>query len=271
MGFVFHRISLYRRISEMPNRIVRDVWQSSIQVRCECTFKSLNPHDRLYRAHVWGYFGFYLVLPSSLTPNVTHRLIESSTSMFPSTSNGDPRKSRKIDKIKQKLVDMLRECFHYMQYTFGRPQYTGEIGFRLPKNRLPWSTLGGDLEKKGYAVANWPAGVVRDKDKGISGLSAEDVDKLLDALFCDERRLQFVPSGEGAFLCIYTIAIEESLNRVPPSVASNDVSNPLANASGEDRLSERHRPCMSMTGSQPRFRVITADRYVERPNKRQRV
>ncbi|KAI9573338.1 hypothetical protein HD554DRAFT_1173387 [Boletus coccyginus] len=78
-----------------------------------------------------------------------------STTVFRSASNGDPRKIRKIDKIKQKLVEMLRET-----------------GFKLSN------------------------GVVRDRDKGVSGLSAEDADKLHDALFIDEQRLQFVPRGD---------------------------------------------------------------------------
>ena len=76
----------------------------------------------------------------------------------------------------------------------------GEIGFKLANGRLPWSTLDGDLQRKGYMIVNWPQGVVRDKDKGISGLSAEDADKLHDALFVDERRIRFVPCGEGPFL-----------------------------------------------------------------------
>ena len=80
--------------------------------------------------------------------------------------------------------------------------HAGEIGFRLPRDRLPWSTLGGDLERKGYMMVNWPQGVVRDKDKGISGLGVEDADKLHDALFRDERPLQFVRRSEGTFSCI---------------------------------------------------------------------
>ena len=75
----------------------------------------------------------------------------------------------------------------------------GEIGFKLSNGRLPWSTLEGDLQKKGYMVINWPQGVVRDRDKGISGLSAEDTDRLHDALFVDEHRLQFVPRVERKF------------------------------------------------------------------------
>ena len=46
-------------------------------------------------------------------------------------------------------------------------------------------------------ILNWPQGVVRDRDKGISGLSAEDTSKLHDALFVDEYPLQFVPRAEG--------------------------------------------------------------------------
>ena len=80
--------------------------------------------------------------------------------------------------------------------------HAGEIGFRLPRDRLPWSTLGGDLERKGYTMVNWPQGVVRDKDKGISGLSVEDADKLHDALFRSKHPLQFVWGSEGTFSCI---------------------------------------------------------------------
>lgn len=76
---------------------------------------------------------------------------------------------------------------------------TGDIGFRLPKDRLPWSTLKKDLQKNGYGIVNWPQGVVRDRDKGISGLSAEDANKLHNALFQDERRIQFVRLDEGEF------------------------------------------------------------------------
>lgn len=48
-------------------------------------------------------------------------------------------------------------------------------------------------------IVNWPQGVIRDRDKGVSGLSAEDVDKLHGALFVDEQRIQFVPCGDGKF------------------------------------------------------------------------
>ncbi|KAN0081695.1 hypothetical protein V8E55_009319 [Tylopilus felleus] len=107
--------------------------------------------------------------------------IESSQLVFRSAPNGDSKKTHKIDKIKLKLVQMLRE-----------------IGFKLSNGRLPWSTLEGDLRKKGYMIVHWPEGVVRDRDKGVSGLSAEDADKLHDALFADAHRLRFVPREENA-------------------------------------------------------------------------
>ena len=127
--------------------------------------------------------------------------------MFHSTSHGNSRKSRKIERIKHKLVDMLREQFSHTQHVFGWLiiVHTGEIGFMLPKDRLPWSTLEGDLQKKGYTMLNWPKDVARDKDKGVSGLSAEDTNKLYNALFRDERRLKFIRCGEGKPSCIHSL------------------------------------------------------------------
>ena len=123
-------------------------------------------------------------------------------SVFRSTPNGDPKKIHKIDRIKEKLVDMLHESFHHMPHVLNQSttMYTGVIGFKLSNGRLPWSTLDGDLQRKGYMIINWPQGVVRDRDKRISGLSAEDADKLHNALFVDERCIRFVPCGEGTFL-----------------------------------------------------------------------
>ena len=61
-------------------------------------------------------------------------------------------------------------------------------------------------------IVNWPQGVFRDRDKGVSGLSAGDADKLCDALFVDEWRIGFVPCGEGKFLSMYGVSIGRSLN-----------------------------------------------------------
>ena len=126
--------------------------------------------------------------------------IEPSTSVFRSTRNGDPKKTRKIDRIKQKLVAMLRETLYRTNHTWLTVMHAGEIGFRVPKGRLPWSTLEGELEKQGYAIHNWPQGVFREKDKGVYSLSAEEAAKLYHALFSDERRLQFVRRDGGMFL-----------------------------------------------------------------------
>jgi len=159
---------------------------------------------------------------------------ESSTSVFRSSPYGDPKRIRKIDKIKQELIKVLRE-----------------IGFKLFNGRLPWSTLDRDLRKKGYIIINWPNGVVRDRDKGVSGLSAEDTDRLHDALFVDKRRIQFVSCGEEP-------------------ASSNDGATSLAVALGTDRPRDSDR---STTGKQQRFKVTTAATYIEhsRPQKRRRI
>ena len=81
--------------------------------------------------------------------------------------------------------------------------HTGDIGFKLSNGRLPWSTLEGDLQKRGYTIFDWPHGVDRDREKGISGLSAEDAYKLYDALFVDDDRIRFVRC-EGELPRIYS-------------------------------------------------------------------
>ncbi|KAF8557888.1 hypothetical protein OG21DRAFT_137902 [Imleria badia] len=170
-------------------------------------------------------------------------------SVFRSASNRDPKKIRKIDKIKQKLVEMLRESFYYMKYATNQSitMHTGEIGFKLVKGRLPWSTLEGDLQKKGYMIVNWPQGVDRDRDKGVSGISAEDADKLHDALFVDDDRIQFVRCEE------------------PASNNNGITSRDVASSSSDGPREINH----SSTGNAPRrFKVTTAEEY---PNKRRRV
>ncbi|KAF8553712.1 hypothetical protein OG21DRAFT_1200456 [Imleria badia] len=80
--------------------------------------------------------------------------------------------------------------------------HAGEIGFKLSKGRLPWSTLEGDLQKKGYMIVNWPQGVDREKDKGVFGISAEDADKLYEALFVGDHRIRFILC-EGELLSLW--------------------------------------------------------------------
>ncbi|KAH0833500.1 hypothetical protein J3R83DRAFT_12625 [Lanmaoa asiatica] len=139
--------------------------------------------------------------------------------MVRSTSNRDPKKkTRKIDKIKLKLVAMLRQSFFCMMHVCTQVSNisAGNIGFKLANGRLPWSTLEGDLREKGYMILDWLQGVPRDRDKGISGLSARDTDKLHDALFLEELRLRFIRYGEGKFLSNSTV-IEGLLNSLPES------------------------------------------------------
>ncbi|KAI6094894.1 hypothetical protein F5141DRAFT_1222960 [Pisolithus sp. B1] len=63
-------------------------------------------------------------------------------------------KSDRVEEIKVKLLDMLREL-------------------DLPYERLPWYTLEKDLKKHGCALVNWPAGILRKRgNRGIHDLSA---------------------------------------------------------------------------------------------------
>ncbi|KAI6001449.1 hypothetical protein EDD15DRAFT_2232029 [Pisolithus albus] len=83
-------------------------------------------------------------------------------------------KSDKVEKIKDKLLEMLRE-------------------HDLPYERLPWYTLEKDLKKHGCALVNWPAGVLRKRgNRGIHDLSAVEVNSLYEAITCldESRRLR---------------------------------------------------------------------------------
>ena len=155
---------------------------------------------------------------------------------------------------------MLRESFHRTKHAPNEPttMYAGEIGFKLSNGRLPWSTLEGDVQKKGYTIINWPHGVDRDREKGISGLSAEDAYKLYDALFVDDHRIRFVRC-EGKLPCY------QFLNRLSDSASNNNGITLLAVASGSDK--HRESNCSS-SGKQSMFRVTTAEEY---PNKRRRM
>ena len=132
---------------------------------------------------------------------------------------------------------------------------TGDIGFELSNGRLPWSTLDGDLRRKGYTIVNWPQGVFRDRDNGISGLSAEDADKLHDGLFVNERRIRFVPCGEGKLLSTYGVTMKGYFT--PPECAYNNdgiTSLAVTSSTGGSRGGHRSAP-----GKQARFRVTTAE------------
>ena len=145
--------------------------------------------------------------------------------------------------------------------------HVGEIGFRVPKDRLPWSTLEGELEKKGYAIQNWPQRVFRERDKGVYSLSAEEADKLYHTLFSDERRLQFVRRDSGTFLRCISFP-----SNVPAENGERTAPLPDAVASSHsDGAHESNHSCMAAAGKQARFRVTRQETYnVEQPCKRQR-
>ncbi|KAI6100439.1 hypothetical protein EDD16DRAFT_469250 [Pisolithus croceorrhizus] len=82
--------------------------------------------------------------------------------------------SGRVEEIKVRLLDMLRE-----------------LG--LPYERLPWYTLEKDLKKHGFALVNWPAGILRKRgNRGIRDLSAVEVNTLYEAITCldESRRLR---------------------------------------------------------------------------------
>ena len=145
--------------------------------------------------------------------------------------------------------------------------HAGEIGFRVPKDRLPWSTLEGELEKQGYAIHNWPQGVVRERDKGVYSLSAEEADKLYHALFLDERRFQFARRNGDTFLRRVSFS-----SNVPIENGKRAVPLPDAVASSRsDGMHESKHSCMAPAGKQARFRATTQEAFnVERPHKRRR-
>jgi hypothetical protein len=188
---------------------------------------------------------------------------EFSTSVFHSASNGDTKKIHKIDKIKHKLVEMLRESFHHIKQVLSQSttMCTGEIGFKLSNGRLPWSTLDRDLQRTGYMIVDWPQGVVRDRDKGISGLGGEDADKLHDALFVNKRRIRFVPCGKGTFLSTQGAMAGGLLTPPLGPAYNNERLTSLAVASGSDGSRESDR---STAGKQARFRVTTAEAYTHK-------
>ncbi|KAL4072427.1 hypothetical protein V8B97DRAFT_1917205 [Scleroderma yunnanense] len=88
-------------------------------------------------------------------------------------------KSRKVNVINQKLLDMLTK-----------------VKFFVPHDYLPWSTLEKSLAKHGLEFINWPEGVTREiGNRGIRDLSAEQVDKLYNAIVHPDvqRRLDLRP------------------------------------------------------------------------------
>lgn len=146
--------------------------------------------------------------------------------------------------------------------------HTGQIGFRLPKDHLPWPTLEGDLLKKGYMILNWPQGVVCDRDKGISGLSAEDTDKLHNVL--SVMNVSFgLFDGVRVSSCAYISPPLKSCSTRSQNPRRNNGADLQANMLALERQCESdqidHHPSILIACKQPRFRVTTAEAY---PHKR---
>ncbi|KAI6021109.1 hypothetical protein EDC04DRAFT_3143922 [Pisolithus marmoratus] len=123
-------------------------------------------------------------------PNITSRLIRNAReSTLPRRLSGHGTssslklsKSAKVEQIKDKFLEMLREL-------------------SLPYERLPWFTLEKDLEKHGCALINWPVGVLRKRgNRGIHDLSAVEVNNLYKAIMCPDetRRLRICRSRSAS-------------------------------------------------------------------------
>ncbi|KAI6027210.1 hypothetical protein EDC04DRAFT_3142857 [Pisolithus marmoratus] len=116
------------------------------------------------------------------------------------SSSSKLSKSDKVERIKDRLLDMLRE-----------------LG--LPYERLPWYTLEKDLEKNGYAVMNWPIGVLRKRrNRGIHDLSAVEVNKLYEAITRpDETHRPRICRSQSAL----TVVPVQPVNRTPAFASSS--------------------------------------------------
>ncbi|KAG9308590.1 hypothetical protein JVU11DRAFT_11694 [Chiua virens] len=117
--------------------------------------------------------------------------VEPSTSVFPrhqAKSDSSPCFVRVSNCGSQTCLDRsLIKCIH-----------ASEVGFQVPEDRLPWFKLEEKLHERGYTILNWP-GVIRENDKGVCSLSAENTAKLYCALFSSlpQERLQCVHPLEG--------------------------------------------------------------------------
>ncbi|KIJ06592.1 hypothetical protein PAXINDRAFT_20221 [Paxillus involutus ATCC 200175] len=160
-----------------------------------------------------------------LTPANSTRPGDVTTLRFNATPIGDLKKRHKIAKIKEILIDMLRE-----------------IKFPLHNRYLPWSTLEGDLQKHGYEITNWPSGVPRENDKGIHTLSAGHVHKLYLAL--TQARVEDRP---------------RFIRLVDQSTDQDQGMTPVHNGPGSKRrLDIAHN---DGKGKRTKFKVTTAEYY----------
>ncbi|KIJ13222.1 hypothetical protein PAXINDRAFT_13972 [Paxillus involutus ATCC 200175] len=150
---------------------------------------------------------------------------DTATLRFNAAPTSNLKKRHKIAKVKEILIDMLRE-----------------INFPLHNRYLPWSTLEGDLQKHGYEITNWPSGVPRENDKGIHTLSAGHVHKLYLAL--TQARVEDRP---------------RFIRRVDQSTDQDQGMTPVPNGPGpKRRLGIAHN---GGKGKRTKFKVTTAEYY----------
>ncbi|KAI6106967.1 hypothetical protein EDD17DRAFT_1622730 [Pisolithus thermaeus] len=125
------------------------------------------------------------------------------------TSSSKLSKSDKVEVIKGKLLEMLREL-------------------NLPSERLPWYTLEKDLEKHGCALINWPADVLRKRgNRGIHDLSAVEVNTLYEAITCpDESRRLHICRRPSTLTVVSAQQVDHT------SVAASGSKRPLEDLRG---------------------------------------
>ncbi|KAF9231144.1 hypothetical protein BU15DRAFT_68582 [Melanogaster broomeanus] len=146
-------------------------------------------------------------------------------SRFTSAPDGDLKKNQKIEEIKQILIEMLRE-----------------IRFPLRKNRLPWFTLEGDLQKHGYMLVNWPSRVPRENDKGIRSLNAAQVDRLYFS----------VKQGRDTDRLRFESCVDELTDQDENMIVVQNAGSSKRRAEIDDHDGQ---------GRRTRFRVTTAEYY----------
>ncbi|KAI6097197.1 hypothetical protein F5141DRAFT_1149975 [Pisolithus sp. B1] len=143
------------------------------------------------------------------------------------TSSSKLSKSDKVEVIKGKLLEMLREL-------------------NLPSERLPWYTLEKDLEKHGCALINWPAEVLRKRgNRGIHDLSAVEVNTLYEAITCpDELRRLHICRRPSTLTVVSAQQVDHT------SVAASGSKRPLEDLPGHSSKRIRFKDMTSKVSQQ---------------------
>ncbi|KAI6113831.1 hypothetical protein EDD17DRAFT_1590928 [Pisolithus thermaeus] len=143
------------------------------------------------------------------------------------TSSSKLSKSDKVEVIKGKLLEMLREL-------------------NLPSERLPWYTLEKDLEKHGCALINWPAEVLRKRgNRGIHDLSAVEVNTLYEAITCpDELRRLHICRRPSTLTVVSAQQVDHT------SVAASGSKRPLEDLRGHSSKRIRFKDMTSKVSQQ---------------------